>query len=176
MLPGQCLSRPEQVFVSDITYLKSKQGVHYVSLVSDAYSRKIMGYHLSDDMSSTQISKALKMAIAARSSTYPLIHHSDRGLQYCSQVYQRILRKHGITPSMTDGYDCYQSALAERVNGILKQEFLIHQCTTQKELQILVSQSIKVYNEIRPHWSLNLQTPQAVHTTKAEHIPSLSKP
>lgn len=176
VLPGQCLSRPEQVFVSDITYLKSKQGVHYVSLVSDAYSRKIMGYHLSDDMSSAQISKALKMAIAARSSTYPLIHHSDRGLQYCSQVYQRILRKHGITPSMTDGYDCYQNALAERVNGILKQEFLIHQCTTQKELQVLVSQSIKVYNEIRPHWSLNLQTPQAVHTTKAEHIPSLSKP
>ena len=135
-----------------------------------------MGYHLSDDMSSTQISKALKMAIAVRSSTYPLVHHSDRGLQYCSYVYQWILRKHGITASMTDSYDCYQNALAERVNGMLKQKFLIHQCNTQKALQVLVSQSIKVYNEIRPHWSLNLQTPQAVHTTKAEHIPSLSKP
>tara|TARA_Y100001935_G_C17251678_1_gene481351 strand:+ start:419 stop:1282 length:864 start_codon:yes stop_codon:yes gene_type:complete len=174
LLPGQPITEPEQVFVSDITYVKSRKGTHYLSLVTDAYSRKIMGYHLSQDMSSEQVSKAMKMAIAGRSSTRALIHHSDRGLQYCSQVYQHLLEKHQITPSMTEGYDCYQNALAERVNGILKQEFLIHRCSDMTELSKMVSQSVKTYNTQRPHWSLNLQTPQQVHAKMAELTPSHS--
>lgn len=161
-------TEPEQVFVSDITYVKSREGTHYLSLVTDAYSRKIMGYHLSEDMSSEEVSKALHMAIAERRAAHRLIHHSDRGLQYCSGLYQQVLRIHQITPSMTEGYDCYQNALAERVNGILKQEFLIYPCNTKKELEKMVSESVNTYNTRRPHWSLNFQTPEQVHTKMAE--------
>lgn len=111
---------PEQVFVSDITYVKLAQGVHYLSLVTDAYSRKIMGYELSDEMKATDVVKALDMAVNNRQHQCSSIHHSDRGLQYRSGVYQDKFIKNNITPSMTDGYDCYQNALAERINGILK--------------------------------------------------------
>lgn len=112
------IERPDQVYVSDITYVKSNQKTHYLSLVTDAYSRKIVGYKLSDDRSAENAVEAMKMAIRNRKSTLPLIHHSDRGLQYCSKTYQDVLDKHEIKPSMTDGYDCYQNALAERINGI----------------------------------------------------------
>ena len=118
------VEKTEQVFVSDITYLKTRASTCYLSLVTDAYSRKIMGYSLSTNMNTKNVAKALKMAIKNRVSSDPLIHHSDRGLQYCSAYYQKILNNNGIKPSMTDGYDCYQNAMAERVNGILKQEFL----------------------------------------------------
>lgn len=134
--------RPEEVFVSDITYIKSRERTHYLSLVTDAYSRKIMSYHLSDDMSAEHVVKALKIAVKNRKNSQSLIHHSDRGLQYCSSIYQTELSKNKINPSMTDGYDCYQNALAERINGILKDEFLIHKCNTGKELEVLVSESI----------------------------------
>ena len=92
LLPGITLERPEQVFVSDITYIKSRERTHYLSLVTDAHSRKIMGYQLSDDMSSGNVVKALKMAIKLRKTTHPLIHHSDRGMQYCSSTYQAQLK------------------------------------------------------------------------------------
>jgi len=160
-------NRPEHVFVSDITYIKSRERTHYLSLVTDAYSRKIMGYKLSDDMSAENVVKALKMAIKNRRTSDRLIHHSDRGVQYCSSIYQKQLKECSILPSMTDGYDCYQNALAERINGILKQEFLIEKCNTGKELQILVQQSIRTYNEKRPHLSLNMQTPNYVHEKKS---------
>ena len=104
------LQYPEQVYVSDITYIKSRQKTHYLSLVTDAYSRKIVGYHLSDDLNAESVVNALKMAVKGRNKDIPLIHHSDRGLQYCSAVYQKVLHKYNITPSMTDGYDCYQNA------------------------------------------------------------------
>ena len=124
LMKGIELNRPNQVYVSDITYIKSKEKTHYLSLVTDAYSRKIVGYHLSDDLNAESVLKAMKMAVKGRNKNVPLIHHSDRGLQYCSTVYQNLLEKYRIIPSMTDGYDCYQNALAERINGILKQEFL----------------------------------------------------
>ncbi len=157
------LKRPEQAFVSDITYLRSDEGVHYLSLITDAYSRKIMGYELSHDMRTENVVKALKQATKQRLSQEPLIHHSDRGLQYCSELYQKELRKHAISPSMTDGYDCYQNALAERVNGILKQEFIIRRCKNFEELKVLVKQSIEAYNHLRPHLSLGMKTPEDVH-------------
>ena len=113
------IQQPEQVYVSDITYIKSRQRTHYLSLITDAYSRKIVGYHLSDDLNAESVVKALNMAVKGRrDKATPLIHHSDRGLQYCSSVYQNVLAKYNITPSMTDGYDCYQNALAERINGM----------------------------------------------------------
>ena len=157
------VDRPEQAFVSDITYVESDEGVHYLSLVTDACSRKIMGYELSHEMKASDIVKALKRAVARRKMNTPLIHHSDRGSQYCSALYQKELRKHHIEPSMTDGYDCYQNALAERVNGILKQEFLLYRCKTFADLKVLVAESIDIYNRVRPHLSLGMRTPEEVH-------------
>lgn len=160
-------TRPEQYFVSDITYIKSRERTHYLSLVTDAFSRKIMGYHLSNDMSAENVVKAMQMAVKKRSTSQRLIHHSDRGLQYCSSVYQNELEKCNITPSMTDGYDCYQNALAERINGILKGEFFIHTCNTAKELKRLIKESITTYNNKRPHLSLNYKTPNFIHNKKS---------
>ena len=139
-------SGPEEVLVSDITYVQSDEGVHYLSLVTDAFSRKIMGYELSNEMKATDVVKALGMAVKNRQYSQPSIHHSDRGLQYCSSLYQDTLGKNNMRPSMTDGYDCYQNALAERVNGILKQEFLLTQCKGINELRQLVRESINIYN------------------------------
>jgi len=157
------VNRPEQVFVSDITYVESDEGVHYLSLVTDMCSRKIMGYHLSHDMKTHNVVKALTQAISQRINNLPLIHHSDRGSQYCSELYQDTLKKSNITPSMTDGYDCYQNALAERINGILKQEFLLYKCKTFIDLKRLIEESVHVYNDLRPHLSLGMKTPGAVH-------------
>ncbi|GAB7218761.1 hypothetical protein VcTj87_05820 [Vibrio comitans] len=155
--------RPEQVLVSDITYVQSREGTHYLSLVTDAFSRKIMGYELSDEMKTTDVVKALDMAIGKRRYDTPCIHHSDRGLQYCSGLYQGRLKSGNMVASMTDGYDCYQNALAERVNGILKQEFLLETCQNITELEKLVSESVLIYNSIRPHLSLGMKTPNEVH-------------
>jgi transposase InsO family protein len=157
------IERPEQVFVSDITYVKTREKTLYLSLVTDAYSRKIMGYKLSDDMSTENVVQALYMAIRNRRTNRPLIHHSDRGLQYCSYIYQNVLKSNNIEPSMTDGYDCYQNALAERINGILKQEFLIETCRDASELGQLIKESVNIYNKKRPHLSLNMKTPSFVH-------------
>jgi len=157
------VSRPEQAFVSDITYVESAQGVHYLSLVTDACSRKIMGHELSHEMKASDTLKALQQAVSHRQTDAPLLHHSDRGLQYCSAIYQSELAAHAIKPSMTDGYDCYQNALAERVNGILKQEFLIYRCQTFKDLKVLVAESVDAYNQLRPHLSLGMKTPEEVH-------------
>jgi transposase InsO family protein len=161
-------SAPEKVFVSDITYVETEQGVHYLSLVTDAYSRKIMGYELSDEMKATDVVKALDMTLKNRCYQHQAIHHSDRGLQYCSQVYQTKLSKNNMLPSMTDGYDCYQNALAERINGILKQEFILYRCRDIEELNQLVRESIFIYNEMRPHLSLGMKTPNQVHKKRPE--------
>lgn len=163
LMKGLKVEQAEQVFVSDITYLKSRERTHYLSLVTDLYSKKIMGYKLSDDMSTENVVQALKMAISQRKTNNALIHHSDRGLQYCSSIYQLELKNNAIIPSMTDGYDCYQNAVAERINGILKQEFLIQTCNSGQELAILIKESINTYNKIRPHLSLNMKTPNFIH-------------
>ena len=163
LMESQKINRVEQVFVSDITYVESDEGVHYLSLVTDAYSRKIMGHEVSNDMRAESVVKALRRAARQRKTRRSLLHHSDRGLQYCSAIYQKELKRHGITPSMTDGYDCYQNALAERVNGILKQEFLLYKCRTLKELKSLVQESVDIYNRLRPHLGLDMKTPDEVH-------------
>lgn len=168
LLKEQIIYKPEQVFVSDITYIKSKTRTHYLSLVTDAYSRKIMGYHLSDDMSAESVVKALKMAIKNKITAYPTIHHSDRGSQYCSAIYQQVLRKNKMNCSMTDGYDCYQNALAERINGILKDEFLYPLCCSEEVLKQLIKESIQIYNQRRPHLSLNMATPDFIHQKDSE--------
>ena len=163
LMASQKINRAEQAFVSDITYVETDEGVHYLSLVTDAYSRKIMGHEVSKDMRAESVVKALRRAARQRKTRRSLLHHSDRGLQYCSAIYQKELKRHGITPSMTDGYDCYQNALAERVNGILKQEFLLYKCRTLKELKSLVKESVDTYNHLRPHLGLDMKTPDEVH-------------
>lgn len=162
-LSSQEVRYAEQAFVSDITYIETDAGVYYLSLVTDAYSRKIMGYEVSDNMRADKVVKALRRAAEQRQTRREVIHHSDRGLQYCSTIYQQELKRQGMTPSMTDGYDCYQNALAERMNGILKQEFLINRCRTLSELKVLVRESVDIYNRLRPHLSLDMKTPEEVH-------------
>lgn len=153
----------EQVWVADITYLPTRGRCAYLSLVTDAYSRKIVGYHVHDSLHTTEVGQALKMALRGRIRNGALVHHSDRGIQYCSNEYQAIHQKHGLICSMTDGYDCYQNALAERVNGILKQEFLLEKPEDLRQARRMVSQSIAIYNQERPHFSLQLKTPDEVH-------------
>ena len=153
----------EQVWVADITYLPTHDGFVYLSLVTDAYSRKIVGYHVHDSLRTEQVSRALKVALKHRQSRQRLIHHSDRGIQYCSDAYQRIHRTHGLTCSMTDGYDCYQNALAERINGILKGELLLQRPVDLAQARKMVNESVAIYNLERPHFSLQLKTPDEVH-------------
>ena len=162
--PGQIVpTGPEQVWVADITYLPTAEQVAYLSLVTDAYSRKIVGYHVHDTLQAEFVSQAFRMALKTRRSSLPLVHHSDRGSQYCSAHYQEIHRKHGLRCSMTDGYDCYQNALAERVNGILKDEFLLQRPANLAQASQMVAQSIGIYNAERPHLSLKYKTPDEVH-------------
>lgn len=162
----------EQVWVADITYLPTPDKYVYLSLVTDAYSRKIVGYHVHDSLQTEQVSRAFQMALKGRQTRHKLIHHSDRGIQYCSAYYQEIHRRHGITCSMTDGYDCYQNALAERVNGILKMEFLLDRPANLDEARKMVAQSVHIYNQKRPHTSLKYKTPDEVHRASIREIKS----
>ena len=125
-----------------------------------------MGYQLSDDMSADNVVKAFKTAIKQRQTNKQLIHHSDRGLQYCASEYKKVLQKYNLKPSIIDGYDCYQNALGKRINGILKQEFLIYKCNNRKELKQLNKVSIEIYNNKRPHLSLNMKIPNFMHNKK----------
>lgn len=157
------VTRPEQLWVADITYLPTQSGESYLSLVTDAYSRKVVGYHLGDNLKTSSVKQAFRQAIKHRVSNLPLIHHSDRGIQYCSSEYQKLHEKHGITCSMTDGYDCYQNALAERINGILKNEYLLIKPNNLEEAKKMVKQSVDIYNQQRPHTALKYKTPDEVH-------------
>ncbi|WP_348925162.1 IS3 family transposase, partial [Escherichia coli] len=154
---------PEQVWVADITYLPLRNGTAYLSLVTDACSRKIMGYHVGENLQTENVVKALRQALRLRKTTSPLVHHSDRGLQYCSALYQSVHERNGITCSMTDGYDCYQNALAERINGILKDEFLLSRPADLAQAREMVKESVAIYNHERPHLALKYKTPDDVH-------------
>ena len=129
-----------------------------------------MGHKFSNDMRAEHMVDAFTNAVGNRKLDTPVIHHSDRRLQYCSEEFQNVLKQNNGIASMTDGYDCYQNALAERMNGILKQEFLIHKCNNGKELSKLINESIDVYNQNRPHLSLKMKTPNFVHEKTEEDI------
>ena len=155
---------PNQRYVSDITYLPTRQGTVYLSLVTDAFSRRIVGHHVHASLHTTGCLAALAQAVrAAGPVAGGCLHHSDRGSQYCSDAYQRALQTAGLRCSMTDGYDCYQNALAERVNGILKDEFLFVLPDDLAQARLLVDQAVHLYNEERPHLALNYLTPNQVH-------------
>jgi len=163
-------TEPEMLWVSDITYIRIPGKWTYLSLVTDAYSKRIMGYCLRTDMSAKGCLEALEMAISNRIySDKKLIHHSDRGAQYCCKEYVDALLKDGIAISMTQNGDPYENAIAERMNGILKEEFYLHNsCAGFLHTKEKVARSIQVYNSERPHASCDYLTPEQAHL---EHGP-----
>ena len=161
------LMQPEQIWVSDITYIGGRDRNCYLALVTDAYSKKIMGYDVSNSLATQGSLRALNMAIKRRRYSNKLIHHSDRGLQYCSNDYQATLNTKKITPSMTESYDPYANAIAERVNGILKQEFLLEDYQVDIDtMKLIVKDAVRIYNTKRPHWSCYMKTPDEMHKQK----------
>ena len=165
LIKDKAPNRPEQIWVSDITYIKTENGHNYLALVTDAYSKQIMGYKLDNHMKTSLCSDALAMAIKNRK--YPnrkLIHHSDRGFQYCNPKYTTFAQENGITISMTEQYDPYENAIVERVNRTLKYEYGLKKTIKNKDLaQKMTQQAVYIYNNLRTHFSLNLRKPAEVH-------------
>jgi putative transposase len=156
---------PEQIWASDITYLGNRSNHRYLALVTDTYSKKIVGYDLSASLGADGAIRALKMGLRQRSyKEKKLIHHSDRGFQYCCDNYQKVLARKKVRCSMTETYDPYANAVAERVNGILKQEFLLEDYNVKLPImKELVRNSIEIYNKKRPHYSCAMKTPEQMH-------------
>ena len=160
------VDRPEQLWVADITYLDTVSDGHvYLHLVTDAYSKQIMGYELCNNMNAVSTDKALQMALKGRIyKTKQLVHHSDRGLQYCSELYTNRLKENNIAISTTQTGSPYDNAVAERINGILKDEFgLGEPLSDLKEAIKQTRQSIFAYNHLRPHLSCQMLTPKQMH-------------
>lgn len=159
------LSRADELWVSDITYVHlTRKKFAYLSLVTDAYSRKIVGFCMNKDLSTEGPAVALEMALKARMGNEPLIHHSDRGSQYCSDGYVALLKSGGISISMTQSGNPRDNAIAERVNGILKQELLEEAYPNIKTAQQSAVIAIDTYNRLRPHSSVDMMTPEKAHT------------
>ena len=168
MIKDLKITRPNQVWVSDITYIRTVNGFCYLALITDLYSRKIVGYDLSDSLELNGCVRALNKAIHKVKGTKGLIHHSDRGIQYCSNVYTQILKRKNIEISMTEENHCYENAVAERVNGILKDEFYLDQTFTSLALaKRATKNAIDLYNSKRLHLSLDFKTPDYVHKNAA---------
>lgn len=164
LLKDAVLTRSRQAVVSDITYIRTDEGFMYVSLVMDAYSRAIVGYDCSESLAVEGAMRAMWMAIRQLGDCGGMIHHSDRGLQYCCGEYVRLLKKSGIRISMTQENHCYENASAERLNGILKQEYGLGKCFSRKsEVAGALREAVDLYNWRRPHQSLGYRVPMAVH-------------
>ncbi len=162
------VTRPNQVWVSDITYIRTLKGFCYLALITDRYSRKIIGYDLSDSLELNGCVRALNKAIYQAKDIKQLIHHSDRGIQYCSNVYTQILKRKKIDISMTKENHCYENAMAERVNGILKDEFYLDQTFMNvAHAKRATKNAVNLYNEIRLHLSLDFKTPNMVYKLTA---------
>lgn len=157
------VTKPNQVWVSDITYIRTVKGFCYLALITDLYSRKIVGYDISDTLELTGCLRALKMALWQARPAGELVHHSDRGVQYCSHQYVAELKKRKILISMTEENHCYENAVAERVNGILKDEFYLDQCFFSLDHACKAAKNaIEIYNSKRLHLSLGYKTPNSV--------------
>lgn len=159
-------SRPNEIWVSDITYVETDEGVCYLSLITDAYSHKIVGWAVGPTLETIYPLEALKMALSAidNATAKQLIHHSDRGCQYCSNEYVAELKRRGVSISMTQSGDPLENAVAERANGILKVEWLYKMAiATRDECRSVLERIIRFYNTERPHMSIGMQTPEVVH-------------
>lgn len=168
---GIKLTRPNQLWVSDITYYKISSGNAYISFVTDAYSHKIVGYNISDNLEAAGCIAALQMALkplGTEVSNFFLTHHSDRGAQYCCKEYIEILKNNDIAISMTEDGDPRKNAIAERINGIIKQEYLDHyKVRNLNEARELLLETVVLYNEQRPHLSCAMHVPETIHLQKA---------
>jgi len=166
LLKRTALSGPGQAWVSDITYIRTLEGFSYAALITDAYSRAIVGVDLSASLSIEGSLRALRRAIGQQKNLDRLLHHSDRGVQYCSTDYRKLLAKHHIGVSMAAVGDPYENAIAERVNGILKQEFSMGQTFgTRLDAARALREAVTIYNHERPHLSLGYRTPSDVHSS-----------
>jgi transposase InsO family protein len=161
-------SAPNRIWVSDITYIEGNKGFSYLSLITDAYSRKIVGHYLSDNYSVKGTIEALKKALKDNKVERGLIHHSDRGVQYCSKEYTSILKSRKAVISMTEKGSPYENAMAERVNGILKTELLQPRYKDWQDAAEAVDKAIEIYNNKRPHLSIGMLTPQQAHLKKGD--------
>lgn len=158
------ITKPERAFAADITYIATNEGYGYLALITDMCSRKIVGFDFSDSLSLDGSMRALKMALRDVRHPEILIHHSDRGVQYCSHPYTNLLRAHGINISMAEAGNPYENALAERVNGILKNEFFLDaRFPTMHQASRAVHEAINLYNNRRSHLSIGYRTPQEYH-------------
>jgi putative transposase len=155
--------KAHELWVADITYIPTKHRHAYLFLITDAYSRKIVGFHLSDDMKVSSGILALKKALAQKPVEAIVIHHSDRGIQYCSTEYTNLLHQNNCMISMTQNSDPYENAIAERVNGILKTELISNYYKDPVEASRHIARCITIYNYRRRHSSLNWQVPDEVH-------------
>lgn len=171
LLKNSEIKHAEQALVTDITYIKTDEGHAYLALATDPYSKKIMGYHLDNNMKVDLVKKALKMAHQNKQfDVKNTIHHSDRGIQYCCPDYSEYAQKLGYQLSTTQQYDPYENAVAERINGILKYEYGLKRTLPNLHIaQQMVAEAVSIYNHQRIHWSLGFKTPQLVHEAFDQH-------
>jgi putative transposase len=162
--------KAHELWVADITYIPLKERFAYLFLITDAYSRKIVGFHVSDDMKVSSATLALKKALAQKPPETIVMHHSDRGIQYCSTEYVALLQQYHAMISMTQNGDPYENAMAERVNGILKDELVSSYYDTIDNASNHIARCITVYNYRRRHSSLNWQIPDDVHKQQGPQI------
>lgn len=162
--------KAHELWVSDITYIPLKDRFAYLYLITDGYSRKIVGFHVSDDMKASSAVVALKKALDQKPAATIVIHHSDRGIQYCSNEYVALLQQHHAMISMTQSGDPLENAIAERVNGILKTELISSSYEDIDKASISIARAITIYNYKRRHSSLNYQTPDEAHQQKGPQI------
>jgi transposase InsO family protein len=169
IIKDKSITGSDQVWVSDITYIKTEQGNCYLNMITDVYSRKIVGYALDNTMQTESMIKALEMATKQKvNQEVQTIHHSDRGLQYCSKEYVELTAKNNIKLSMTENPDPYENALAERMNRTIKEEFGLNRKLKNKEqVAQLLKESINLYNQYRPHLALMMRTPEEIYQKKS---------
>lgn len=156
--------KANELWVCDITYVETAEGFVYLFLITDAYSHKVVGYQVAESLEARWAKTALQQALAQRTSDQPLFHHSDRGSQYCSYDYVDLLNKHHISISMTENGDPYENAMAERINGIIKNELLPDHIPSKQAARKFIEQAIETYNHVRLHSSVNMLTPAIAHT------------
>ena len=167
LIVGLVPTMPNQLWVSDITYIHLQDEFAYLNLMTDAYSHKVVGFYLCRDLSASGTVLALKMALKGipkrDKMSSQLIHHSDRGLQYCCYEYVKLLQDNFINISMTQSGDPLENAVAERMNGILKCELLEEVYPDLPDAQTAIAQAISIYNHLRPHGSIDMLTPIQAH-------------
>jgi transposase InsO family protein len=166
--PVKDMGGPDQAWAADIAYIRTGEGFLYLSLLTDMCSRKIVGYHAGDTLETEGTNRTLEIALAQLPEGGHPVHHSDRGCQYCSHLYVEKLRARGLPVSMTEEMHCYENAVAERLNGILKQEYALGSTFRwKKQALAAIDGAVFLYNTVRPHLSLNYETPEKMHRKAA---------